>query len=116
MKWLLNLLGGGIADQLRRAYEARLAAQNDAERIAAEIQIAQLEGQRARALAGGQAVTAMAMFWAAPYALYDWKLLVWDKMLGWGVTDKLSDMLLETRWQILAFLFGVYAVRKFVGR
>lgn len=36
---LTRLLGGGLADQLRRAYEAKLNAQNDADRLAAETQI-----------------------------------------------------------------------------
>ena len=30
------LLGGGLSEQLRRAYEARLTAQNDAARLTAE--------------------------------------------------------------------------------
>lgn len=37
------LLGGGLGDQLRRAYEARLAAQNDAARLDLDGQIARLE-------------------------------------------------------------------------
>jgi hypothetical protein len=37
---LLSLIfGAGIPDQLRRAYEARLAAENDAERLAIDAQI-----------------------------------------------------------------------------
>jgi hypothetical protein len=37
------LLGGGIGEQLRRAYEARLAAQNDAARLDLDGQIARME-------------------------------------------------------------------------
>lgn len=43
------LLGGGVSaigGQLRAAYEAKLKAQNDAERIAAEQTIARLEASR----------------------------------------------------------------------
>ena len=45
-KILASIFGGGLAEQLRLAYQARLAAQNDAERIAAEIEIAGLEARR----------------------------------------------------------------------
>lgn len=42
---LLQLFGGGLAEQLRRAYEAKLAASNDADRIAAEVTIKTLEAE-----------------------------------------------------------------------
>lgn len=48
---LTRLLGGGLADQLRRAYEARLNATNDADRLAAESTIRSLEIARDNRLA-----------------------------------------------------------------
>lgn len=52
---LARLLGGGLAQQLRAAYEARLAAANDRDRIAAEQRIAQLEAiQRTRIAGSGR--------------------------------------------------------------
>ena len=40
---LAALFGGGLGEQLRRAYEARLAAQNDAQRLELDGQIARIE-------------------------------------------------------------------------
>lgn len=55
MRWLVQLLGGGIIRQftepLLEAHRQRLAAQTDAERLEAEQQIARLEAARDIALA-----------------------------------------------------------------
>lgn len=48
---ITKLIGGGIADKLLRAYEAKLSAQNDAERLFAESQIRALEIAQANRLA-----------------------------------------------------------------
>ncbi len=48
---LTGLLGGGIPDQLRRAYEAKLNAQNDQDRLVAESTIRALEIAQANRLA-----------------------------------------------------------------
>lgn len=51
IRLLASLFGGGIPDQLRRAYEAKLNAQNDADRLAAESTIRALEIARDNRLA-----------------------------------------------------------------
>ncbi len=51
IRLLSALLGGGLAEQLRRAYEAKLAAETDAQRLAAEAQIRALEIAQANRLA-----------------------------------------------------------------
>ena len=51
IRLLASIFGGGIPDQLRRAYEAKLAAQNDADRLAAESTIRALEIARDNRLA-----------------------------------------------------------------
>ena len=116
MKWLLQLLGGGIPDQLRRAYEAKLAAANDADRIAAEVQIARLEARQASHAIGGRWITLIQIGWALPFVAYNAKLIVWDKMLGWGVTDPLSPALYELQAVIVGFFFVTTTVRAVVGR
>ncbi len=108
--FILKFLAGGglsaITGDLRKAYEARLAAQNDAERITAEQNIAQLEARQAVLIAEqGRWLTA----WirpgiAAPFVVYLWKLVIWDKVLGWGATDDLSPAL----WQVMMVIIGAY--------
>jgi hypothetical protein len=51
IRLLASLFGGGIPDQLRRAYEAKLNAQNDSDRLAAESTIRALEIARDNRLA-----------------------------------------------------------------
>ena len=48
IRLLSQLFGGGLADQLRRAYEARLTAQNDEARVAADAQMARLQHRLAQ--------------------------------------------------------------------
>lgn len=49
LRLLAGIFGGGIPDQLRRAYEAKLAAGNDADRIAADVEITRLHNRLATA-------------------------------------------------------------------
>ncbi|OJF91190.1 hypothetical protein AX761_22735 [Rhizobium sp. 58] len=55
MAWIYRLLAGGLVERftgpLLDAYRAKLNAANDADRIAAEVDIARLEGMRSIAMA-----------------------------------------------------------------
>ena len=106
LKWLGS---GGIAaigGELRAAYEAKLKAQTDAEKLAAEETIARLEAQQSILLAEqGRWLTA----WvrpaiAMPFVVYIWKLVIYDKVLGWGATDDLSPNL----WNMMTVIIGAY--------
>jgi hypothetical protein len=116
VKWLLQLLGGGIPDQLRRAYEAKLNAANDADRIAAEVQIARLEARQASHSIGGRWITMIQIGFALPFVLYNAKLVIYDKMLGMGVTDPLSPALYDLQSVIIGFFFVTTTVRAVAGR
>jgi hypothetical protein len=115
---LIGLLtgAGGIADQLRRAYEARLKAKNDSERISAEIDIARLEARQASHAIGGRWITLVQVAWALPFVAYNAKLIIWDKMLGLGVTDPLSPELYQLQAVIVGFFFVTTTVRAVVRR
>ncbi len=45
---------------------------------------------------------------ALPIIIYVWKVVVWDKVLGWGVTDPLD----QTMGWVLTTIVGAY----FIGR
>jgi hypothetical protein len=103
------LAGGGIAaigEQLNRAHEAKLRAQNDSERIDAEKRIAELTAQQAVLVAEqGSAVTRwIRPAFAAPFIIYNFKIVVWDKVLGLGTTDPLTAEF----WQLQMIVFGAY--------
>lgn len=107
---ILSWLGGSgikaIGGELRAAYEAKLKATNDHEKLAAEETIARLEAQQSILLAEqGRWLTA----WvrpaiAAPFVIFLWKLIIYDKVLAWGSTDNLSPEL----WQMMTVVIGAY--------
>ena len=101
--------GGGIAaigGELRAAYEAKLNAQTDQQKLAAEETIARLEAQQSILIAEqGRWLTAWVRpMIALPFVLYLWKLIIWDKVLGWGATDDLSPNL----WNMMTVVVGAY--------
>ena len=115
------LTGGGIAaigEQLRGAYEARLRATNDHEKLEAEKEIARLEAQQAVLLAEqGSWLTA----WvrpaiALPFVIYIWKLVIWDKTLAWGSTDNLSPELWQMMTVVITAYFLTRPLEKFIKR
>lgn len=90
LQFLLGLVNPlkAIGDQLNRAYEAKLLAMNDKERIMAEAQISTLESRRDVLIAeqGSWMTRWIRPAMAAPVVVFWWKLIVWDTVLGWGTT------------------------------
>lgn len=106
LKAILNIFTGGLLDRLADAYEARHNAKTERERIAAEVDIARLEQQQANRALGGKITALVQAAWAAPFVIYNAKLLVWDKVLGLGATDTLSAELVGLQTTIVQFYFG----------
>ncbi len=109
LKVLGWLSGSGIAaigKQLNDAYKAKLDAKNDSERLEAEQAIAQLEARRGVLVAESQsALTAwIRPALAAPFVIFVWKVVVWDKVMGIGTTDPLSD---NMSW-VMSVVLGAY--------
>ena len=105
MNLLKLIFGSGVGEQLRLAYESKLKAANDTDRIAAEVIIARLEERKAVLAQGGRWITFVQIAWALPFVIYNAKLVVWDKVLGWGVTDPLSPDLYQLQATIIGFFF-----------
>jgi len=118
LSWLTG--GGGIAaigKEIRLAREAELKATNDSERIAAQVRVKELEGQQASVLQAQRDNVErwVRVGWAVPFILYNAKLVIYDKMLGWGVTDPLSAELTYIQMTVLGgyfLLFTAKAIRK----
>lgn len=106
----------GIASKLASAYAAREAAATDAERIKADITIKQLEARQASIVNGGRLSAWVQVLWAVPFIIYTWKLVLWDKVLGMGVTDPLSADLANLQQIIVGAFFLTVAVDKIVRR
>lgn len=97
-----------VSNDIKEAYQSKLAAQNDAERIAADERIALLEARKDTILAAQSDPVErwVRVGFAIPVLAYEWKLYIWDKVLGWGVTDNLSPDL----WNLFWIVVGAYFV------
>jgi len=106
---------GTITQKIAAAYEARQAAQSDQARIQADTLIKTLEARRDVMVAEGQSWvnSVVRAGFALPFVLYNAKLVVWDKVLGWGSTDPISDQLFQIELACIGFYFLYDAARVF---
>ena len=98
---ILTFLGGPVITGIINGYKAKLDAGNTSERIAADLAAKDLELQgRERELNVQQNISDEGRWWtAAPRAVVCWafaiyvaKVVVWDKVFGFGSTLPLSGM------------------------
>jgi hypothetical protein len=110
---LLSFIGGPIVKSLIDAYKAKLAAGNTSEKIASETAAGEIAAQVAETNAIMRYRIAEIGHWYEPdkimgyaVALYFAKLLIWDKVLGLGVTDPLGGFAATTANLVVVFYFG----------
>lgn len=105
LDWLNPL--GAITSSLERAYQAKLAAANDTDRIAADVEIETLKARRdvviAASLNDKWWSPRTIMGWSA--ALYVGKIVVWDTVLQWGVTPNPGEQVTMIVMTIVGFYF-----------
>lgn len=121
LKFLASFLTTPIINGFINAYKAKLEAGNTSERIAADLAAKDLELQAKERELSTQVVLAEQGRWytalprplfAFAFVIYVWKVVVWDKVLGWGVTDPLSDELSQWAFLILTAYFGGRSLEK----
>jgi hypothetical protein len=113
---ILSWLGGPIVSGAISAYKAKLEAGQTQDRLAADLAARELAvDQRQRELNAevvrseqGRWYTAcIRPLFAMPFIIFTWKVVVWDKVLGWGATDKLTgDVSAWAGYVILAYFGG----------
>jgi hypothetical protein len=117
MHWLISLLTGPIINGAISAYKAKLDAGNTRERIAADLAAKDLELTKRESELRAQIVVAeqghwftrwVRPLWAMPFIIWTWKVVFWDKVLGWGSTDELHG----AAGALLVTVAGSY----FIGR
>lgn len=91
-----------LTKQLADVYLAKQNATTEQARIEADKQIAELSAQRDIILkAQSDPIERFVRIgFALPYIIYLWKLILWDKVFEWGVTDPLSPEL-SMIWMII---------------
>ena len=121
MTWLIQFLSGPILNSLLKAYEAKLAAGNTQDAKAVELAIAEIKGEIAARSAAKEIIIAeQGRWWTAlprpliafAIAIFIWKVVVWDKVFGLGVTDPLDPKMWEAFTIVLTAYFGGRSLEK----
>ena len=110
---IVSFLGGPVVKALIDAYSAKLKAENADTKIAADLAANEIAAQTAEAKALMQyRIAEIGHWYALPkllgycVALYFAKLLVWDKVLGFGSTDPLAGFAAITANFVVSFYFA----------
>lgn len=113
LSWVVSGGLSGITKSLQQAYETRMRAQTDSEKLATDLKIRELESRRDVILAAqsDRVERWVRVLFALPFVVYVNKLVLFDKVLGLGTTDPLSPMLTEVFWIILGGFFLISAAK-----
>ena len=116
--WIMRGGLSGIAEQLQVAHRNKLRAETDEQKLAADITIKQLEARQNALIQGKGAWVSKAVqaAWAFPFIIFNFKVIVWDKVLKLGVTDPLGEFERNIGMIIVGFYFlttgANYAIRQ----
>ena len=121
LAWLVSLIGGPIVNGLIESYKAKLDAANTHDRIAADLAARHIEAEIAARQQATAIIIAEQGRWytaiirpllALPIIIYFWKVIVWDKVLGVGVTDPLTGLVSDWAGTIVTAYVGGRSVEK----
>lgn len=110
---ILSFLGGPIISGIINGYKAKLEAGNTSERIAADLAARELAVQQREIEVNSSVVIAEQGRWytacirplfCLPFMVFTFKVIVWDKVLGWGTTDPLDPNM----WNVFMVIIGAY--------
>lgn len=111
---LLKIAIGGlpaIISEITKQKQIASDAKTESQRIEAEERLKVLEAKRDVILQSQKSKLGeiVRFLWAFPFIVYVWKLLLWDKVFGWGATDSLGPILEYILWTVLGgyFVLGV---------
>lgn len=111
--WLASFLSGPIVNGLIKAYQLKLAAENTSDRQAADLAKAEIMGEIAARRQEKELLQSEQGWWvtalirplfALPFIVFAWKVIVYDKVLGWGTTDALDPNM----WSVFLTVVGAY--------
>jgi hypothetical protein len=110
---ILAFLGGPFVNAAIKAYQAKLAAGNTSEKIAADLAARELDVQRREVEVQSDYKRALIGHWYEPTNLFGYimviyfgKIIVWDKVLRLGVTDGITGQGAEWAGWIMMFYVG----------
>lgn len=113
---ILSFLGGPIVNGIINAYKAKLAAQNTQDAQAAELARNEILGEIAQRQTEASIIREEQGWWvtalirplmAMPFIVFSWKVIVWDKVLGYW-THGNTDPLDPNMWSVFLTVVGAY--------
>lgn len=114
-------LAGPVISGVLDGYKAKLAAGNTSDKLASELAIRELEvQQRERELQtqilvaeqGNLFTRSIRPLWALPFIIFTFKVVVYDKVLGWGTTDPLDPNMWNVFMAMVVAYFGGRSAEK----
>ena len=118
---IIGFIGGPVISGLIKAYQAKLAAGNTSERIAADVAAGEIAAQQNDVKIAADIVKAEQGVWytscirplmALPFIIFTWKVIVYDKVLGWGVTDQMDPNMWGVFMAVVVAYFGGRSIEK----
>lgn len=119
MAWLLSFLSGPLLNSLVNAYKAKLDAGNTRDAKAVDLAVAEIGADIAARAAAKEIIIAEQGHWytaiirplfALPFVIFAWKVVVFDKVLGWGVTDAIDPNMWSVFLAVVGSYFGLSAI------
>jgi hypothetical protein len=119
--WLASFLAGPIVNGLIGAYKAKLEATNTRDAQAADLAKAEIMGEIAARQAEKEILQSEQGWWvtalirplfALPFIIFAWKIVVYDKVLGWGTTDPLDPNMWSVFITVVSAYFGGRTIEK----
>jgi hypothetical protein len=125
MTWLLSLITGPVLSAITgpflEAYKARLSAANQKDAKAVELAVKEIEAEiESRKQAGAIIIAEQGRWYTAivrplivlPFAVYIWKVMIWDIVLGWGSTDAVRGDVANLMMIVIGSYFGGRTIEK----
>lgn len=116
-----QIIGGPVIKGLLDAYRAKLDAANTRDAQAVDLAKKEIEAEIAARAEANKVIIAEQGRWytacirplfAFPLIVYFWKIILWDKILGWGSTDPLTGLVGEWAGLIILAYFGGRSIEK----
>src|SRR3990167_2818317 len=110
---ILSFISGPLLGKIVDAYKIKVEAKTKGDAQAVELAVEEIKGEIAqrqtetallRSEQGWWVTALVRPMMAAPFIIFAWKVVVWDKVLGWGVTDPLDPNM----WSVFLTVVGAY--------
>jgi len=121
LQLILGFVGGPVINGLIAAYRERLAATNTQDHMALDLLQAEIAAEVAARAEANKLIIAEQGHWytamirplfALPFVIFAFKVIVFDKVLGLGVTDALDPKMWGVFQTIVVSYFGATAVER----